>query len=71
MKIHHTVQQCRYSEATLFLESPLWLDASNYPWSCCSSGAYRPIIDARICRMCERWVSRARPERCACSGETD
>jgi hypothetical protein len=71
MKVHHTVQQCRWSEATLFLEPPLWLDFASYPWSCRSTGAYHPIADARICRTCERWTSRLRPERCACTEDPD
>lgn len=63
MKFHHGVQECRWAEATLFLQAPLWLDASSYPWSCRASGAYRPIIDTRVCRTCERWTPREPAER--------
>jgi hypothetical protein len=69
MKIDRNVQQCRWAEATLFLAAPQWLDAWDYPWSCRSSGAFRPIPDTRVCRTCERWQARDRADSCCCSNE--
>ncbi len=67
MKLDHSVQQCRWAESTLFLAAPLWLDAWSYPWSCRSSGAFKPVTDTRSCRSCDRW--QARPHLQICCSE--
>lgn len=58
-----TVQQCRWSEPTLFLVSPLWFAAEEYPWSCHRDGLARPVEDATACRTCGRWEARASEDR--------
>lgn len=57
----HTVQQCRWSEQTLYQPSPRWLDAWDYPWSCRTRTGTRLIEDTRTCAKCPRWVARDAP----------
>ena len=51
-----TVLRCRWAEPTLFLTSPFWMAAEDYPWSCQADGVPRPIEDTSACRVCARRV---------------
>jgi hypothetical protein len=53
-----TVQNCRWAEPTLFLVSPLWTAAEDYPWSCRRDGAPAPVSDPTACQTCPRWEPR-------------
>jgi len=55
---------CRWAVQTLSLDSPLWLDAWTFPWSCVRDGDARPLATTDECRTCARWQPRgpaARP----------
>lgn len=57
---------CRWAVQTLLLESPLWLDAWTYPWSCVRDDDARPLASTDECRACARWQPRrtaSAPER--------
>jgi hypothetical protein len=58
-----TIQRCRWAEPTLFLASPLWTAAEDYPWSCSRDGAPHSVVDTASCRTCARWESRVRDVR--------
>lgn len=56
--VRHDIQHCRWSEQTLMLGDPYWLNAWDFPWSCRRDGEPRPVDDTRVCRVCQRWESR-------------
>ena len=58
MADRHTIQLCHWSEPTLFLAWPHWLEAERLPWSCHADGDPRLVEDPQRCAMCARWVSR-------------
>ena len=60
-RLPHTVQQCRWSEPTLFQPAPQWLEAWDYPWICRSQSGSRVIEDTSECETCRRWVVRDEP----------
>jgi hypothetical protein len=70
MRPDHGIQHCRWAESTLFLSAPEWLQAWDYPWSCRSTGSFRPITDTRTCQTCERWQPRPHRQKCTC-GDPD
>jgi hypothetical protein len=49
------IQRCRWAEPTLFLASPLWTAAEDYPWSCHRDGVPHTVDDTAACRTCPRW----------------
>lgn len=58
MTERHTVQHCRWAEATLLLDDPLWTEAETYPWSCRADGDPQTVQDVELCATCGRWVPR-------------
>ncbi len=65
MTIEQSVQSCRWSEQTLFLPPPYWLEAWDFPW-CCRlepSATPRLLSDGSVCRTCPLWVRRDDPQR--------
>lgn len=70
MAITRSVQTCRWGTPTLFLQWPLWYEASQHEWSC-TRGAARVLADPAICGTCPYWVHAdchvkpAPPERAA------
>jgi hypothetical protein len=48
--------RCRWAEPTLFMASPFWFAAEEYPWSCHRDAVPRPIADTAACRECERFA---------------
>jgi hypothetical protein len=54
----HLPQTCKWATATLFLDWPLWLDASSWDWSCRRDGAIRPLKISEECRTCSAWELR-------------
>jgi hypothetical protein len=63
MKESRNVQRCRWAEPTLFLASPYWTSAEEYPWSCHADGAPpHPVEDTTDCAVCNRWATRDRPD---------
>lgn len=58
MTERHTVQHCRWAEATLHLDDPLWTEAEAYPWSCRADGDPQTVQDVELCATCGRWVPR-------------
>lgn len=66
MADRHTIQACHWSEPTLFLAWPYWIEAERNPWSCRADGDPRPVEETERCVTCGRWVPRGtavcRPE---------
>jgi hypothetical protein len=58
-----TIQACRWAEPTLFLATPLWMAAEQYPWSCRRDGVPHTVEDTAACRTCGRWELRDGDER--------
>jgi len=59
--IQPSVQSCRWSEQTLFLPWPMWLEAWEFPW-CCRREAPDPprlLPDVSLCRACREWAPRS------------
>jgi hypothetical protein len=54
-----TIQACRWAEPTVFLPTPLWTAAENFPWSCNRDGAPRVVQDTTACLDCPRWEGSA------------
>jgi hypothetical protein len=52
----HSVQTCRWAQATILLPRPYWFDASRNAWSCLIDGAPEMLVDPLLCRTCERWT---------------
>jgi hypothetical protein len=53
-----TVQHCKWADATLYQDAPLWLDAWNTPWTCRRDGDQRLIEETDECLACPRWERR-------------
>ena len=51
----HSVHTCRWGSPTLFLQWPLWYEASQHEWSCIRGQAARVLVDPAICRTCPYW----------------
>lgn len=66
MADRHSIQACHWSEQTLFLAWPYWLEAERNPWSCRADGDPRLVEETERCETCGRWVRRGtavcRPE---------
>lgn len=58
MTERQTVQHCRWAEATLLLDDPLWTEAEAYPWSCRVDGDPQTLPEVELCATCGRWVPR-------------
>jgi hypothetical protein len=54
----HSVQTCRWGEATLLLPRPHWFEASQHAWSCTREGRPKTLVDPSECEACERWARR-------------
>jgi hypothetical protein len=59
----HTIQRCRWAEPTLFLVSPLWMAADDYPWSCWREDPPRVVEDTAACKTCLRWEQDGQDRR--------
>ena len=60
MEAEHVPRTCKWASLTLLLDSPLWLDAWSWQWSCYSHDAFRPLICTNACKACPRWEPRDR-----------
>jgi hypothetical protein len=58
MADRRTIQACHWSEPTLFLAWPQWMDAEVYPWSCHADGDPQLVEDTERCAKCGRWAGR-------------
>jgi hypothetical protein len=56
MAITRLVSTCRWGTPTLFLEWPLWYDASQHEWSCTRGTPPRVLTDPAFCRSCASWA---------------
>ena len=50
------VQTCRWATPTLFLQWPLWYEASHHEWSCTRGAIPNVLPDPAICRTCPYWM---------------
>lgn len=55
MELAHNAISCRWAIQTLFLRSPLWLQAWDCPWSCLRDSEPRPLETTEECVSCARW----------------
>lgn len=55
MERRHTATSCRWAVSTLYLDSPLWLQSWNCPWSCLRDTEPRLLETTDECRTCSRW----------------
>ena len=55
METMHSATTCRWAMPTLFLQPPLWLQATDYPWSCTRDIEPRPLLTTDECQSCPRW----------------
>jgi hypothetical protein len=58
MADNHTVQRCRWAQATLLVEDLTWTEAEAYPWSCTAEGDPHTVEETERCLTCGRWVPR-------------
>jgi hypothetical protein len=52
------VHTCRWGIPTLFLEWPLWCEASQHEWSCTRDSTPTILTDPAVCRSCPYWTPR-------------
>jgi len=50
---------CRWAVPTLFLDEPIWADATDRPWSCVRDETPYELESTERCRNCVRWEPRA------------
>ena len=53
----------RWGTPTLFLQWPLWYDASQHEWSCTRGATATLLVDPEICRTCPYWSAAERHVR--------
>jgi hypothetical protein len=56
MATTRSVSTCHWGIPTLFLQWPLWIDASQHEWSCTRSTPPRVLTDPAFCRSCASWA---------------
>jgi hypothetical protein len=56
-----TPQTCRWSESTLYMPFPEWLDAWDSPWSCRHSAHPGPLETVDTCATCPDWKPQVGP----------
>jgi len=60
MAVTHSIQTCRWGTPTLFLQWPLWYEASQHEWSCTRGTTPSVLADPAICRTCPYWAQAGR-----------
>jgi len=55
----HSAANCQWATPTLLLQPPLWLEASDRPWSCVRDAAPSILDTTEICAACPRWEPHA------------
>lgn len=58
MRETHCAASCRWAQPTLFLESRLWLESWDRPWTCMRDGTPRTLESTEPCATCSRWEAR-------------
>jgi hypothetical protein len=56
--IRHQGSTCRWVTPTLFLQSPMWCESANAPWTCLRGAQVRVLDTTDRCTTCVHWAPR-------------
>ena len=59
----HGAANCQWATPTLFLDPPLWLEASSRPWTCVRDDTPAVLDSTEQCAACPRWDPRVESHR--------
>ena len=55
----HAPQACHWGDSTLDKTFPAWLNAWEWPWTCCHPAHAGPLETVETCAACPDWRPRA------------